>query len=140
MENLLIPIVEDEFDKPYVDFDASTGKCEISGESFPEKTAEFYGWLMEWLEQYMKEVKGPIDFTFGLSYFNTSSSKRILHIMILLHDYTEKGGDVKAQWNYDPEDLDLEEDIEDLKIISKLDIKMNPKGGETRFKKFSADD
>ena len=139
MENIHIPIIEDEYDKPFVNFDASTGKCELSGESFPEKTTDFYGRLMEWLEQYIKEVKGPIEFLFGLSYFNTSSSKRILHIMILLQEYSEKGGKVKAQWNYDPEDLDLEEDIEDLKIISKLDLKLIPKGGETRFKKFSHD-
>ena len=137
MENLHIPVEEEEYDKPYINFDASTGKCEISGESFPEKTEDFYGRLMEWLQQYMGEVKGPLDFTFSLSYFNTSSSKRILHIMILLQDYVEKGGKVKAQWNYDPEDLDLEEDIEDLKVISKLELKMNPEGGETRYKKWS---
>ena len=137
MENLHIPIVEDEFDKPYVNFDASTGKCELSGESFPEKTEDFYGTLMKWLEKYMEEVKGPIDFVFKVSYFNTSSSKRILHIMILLQDYIQRGGKVTAQWNYDPEDLDLEEDIEDLRVISKLDLKINPEGGETRFKKFS---
>ena len=139
MENLHIPITEEEYDKPYINFNARTGKCEISGESFPEKTEEFYGVLMRWLEQYMKEVKGPVDFSFNLSYFNTSSSKRILHIMILLQEYKEKGGQVKATWNYDPEDLDLEEDIEDLKVISKLDLKMNPKGGETRYKKWSDD-
>ena len=33
----------------------------------------------------------------------------------------------------------LEEDIEDLKIISKLDLKMNPVGGETRYKRLSED-
>jgi hypothetical protein len=137
MENLLIPIMEDEYDKPYVSFNATTGKCEISGESFPEQTAEFYVGLMDWLEQYIKEVRGPIDFIFNLSYFNTSSSKRILHIMILLQDYKQKGGKVKAQWNYDPEDLDLEEDIEDLKAISKLELKMNPIGGEARYKRLS---
>ena len=139
MENLHIPITEDEFDKPYINFDAGTGKCEISGESFPEKTEEFYGDLMKWLEQYMTEIKGPIEFIFSLSYFNTSSSKRILHIMILLQEYIEKGGKVVASWNYDPEDLDLEEDIEDLRVISKLDLKMNPVGGETRYKKWSDD-
>jgi hypothetical protein len=139
MENLYLPVLEEEYDKPFVNFDVSTGKCELSGESFPEKTADFYGRLMEWLEQYIKEVKGPIDFEFNLSYFNTSSSKRILHIMILLQEYASKGGKVTAAWNYDPEDLDLEEDIEDLKVISKLDIKLNPIGGETRFKKFSDD-
>ena len=36
-----------------------------------------------------------------------------------------------------PSEFDLEEDIEDLKVISKLDLQMNPVGGETRFKKFS---
>ncbi len=140
MENLLIPIAEDEYDKPYVSFDASTGKCEISGESFPEKTEDFYSRLMEWLERYIKEVKGPIDFVFNLSYFNTSSSKRILHIMILLQDYIKKGGKVKAQWKYDPEDLDLEEDIEDLKVISKLDLKLSPEGGKPRFKRISEEE
>ena len=140
MENLHIPIVEDEFDKPFVNFDAETGKCELSGESFPEKTEDFYGRLMDWLERYIKEVKGPIDFVFKVTYFNTSSSKRILHIMILLQEYIEKGGKVTAHWCYDPEDLDLEEDIEDLKVISKLDLKFCPEGGETRYKKFSPTD
>lgn len=140
MENLHIPIIDEEYDKPAVNFDASSGNCEISGESFPEQTAEFYGKLMEWLEQYMQEVNGPIDFDFKISYFNTSSSKRLLHIMIILQEYVEKGGEVKARWSYDPEDLDLEEDIEDLKTISKLDLAMNPEGGETRFKKFSQND
>ena len=140
MENLIIPITEDEYDKPYVNFDASTGKCEISGESFPEKTADFYGRLMDWLETYVREVGGPLDFVFNLSYFNTSSSKRILHIMILLNEYKQQGGKVKAQWNYDPEDLDLEEDIEDLKTISRLDLVMNPLGGETRYKRLSEEE
>jgi hypothetical protein len=140
MENLHIPIVEEEFDKPFVNFDATSGKCELSGESFPEKTEDFYGLLMNWLKQYMLEVKGPIEFVFEVSYFNTSSSKRILHIMILLQEYVKKGGKVTAQWNYDPEDLDLEEDIEDLRVISNLDLKFNPEGGETRFKKFSQTD
>lgn len=139
MDNLLIPIADEEYDKPYVNFDAGTGNCQVSGESFPEKTEDFYGRLMKWLKQYIEEIKGPLNFNFGLSYFNTSSSKRILHIMILLQEYHEKGGKVNAQWNYDPEDLDLEEDIEDLKVISKLDLKMNPQGGEPRYKRMAGD-
>jgi len=71
-----------------------------------------------------------------LSYFNTSSSKRILEILILLQKYTETGGRVISRWIYDPEDLDMEEDIEDLKVISKLSLEMVPEGGETRFKKY----
>jgi hypothetical protein len=137
MEDLYIPVVEDEHDKPFVHFKASTGNCELSGESFPEKTEDFYSRLTNWLNQYMEEVGGPIHFEITLSYFNTSSSKRILQIMIMLQEYAKKGGKVTAVWNYEPEDLDLEEDIEDLKIISKLDLKMVPRGGETRYKKFT---
>ncbi len=140
MENLYIPILEDEYDKPFVHFKADTGECEISGESFPEKTTEFYDRLLKWLERYMKEVKGPIDFTIRLSYFNTSSSKRILQLMILLQTYVEAGGRVISRWYYDPEDLDMEEDIEDLKVISKLKLEMIPEGGETRFKKYNDDE
>ena len=136
MENLYIPILEDEYDKPFVHFRAETGECEISGESFPEKTAEFYDRLVSWLKRYMEEVNGPIDLTIRLSYFNTSSSKRILEILILLQKYSEGGGRVTSRWLYDPEDLDMEEDIEDLKVISKLPLEMMPEGGETRFKTF----
>lgn len=136
MESLYIPMLEDEYDKPFVHFRADTGECEISGESFPEKTADFYDRLISWLKQYMEEVRGPIDFKISLSYFNTSSSKRILEILILLQKYAEAGGSVVSRWQYDPEDLDMEEDIEDLKVISKLPLEMVPEGGETRFKKY----
>ena len=30
----------------------------------------------------------------------------------------------------------MEEDIEDLKVISKLPLEMVPEGGETRFRKY----
>ena len=136
METLYIPILEDEYDKPFVHFRAESGECEISGDSFPEKTAEFYDRLITWLKQYMEEVKGPIEFSIRLSYFNTSSSKRILEILILLQKYAEAGGKVISRWHYDPEDLDMEEDIEDLKVISKLPLEMILEGGETRFKKY----
>lgn len=136
MQTLYIPIQEDEYDKPFVHFRAESGECEISGESFPEKTAEFYDRLITWLKQYMEEVKGSIDFSIRLSYFNTSSSKRILEILILLQKYSEAGSRVKSSWHYDPEDLDMEEDIEDLKVISKLPLEMVPEGGETGFKKY----
>jgi len=126
MDDLIIQRVEDEYDKPYVNFQAGTGKCEISGESFPEKTEDFYARLMSWMDQYIKQVKGPLEFDLKLTYFNTSSSKRILLLMIKLNEYAQQGGKVKARWIYHPEDIDLEEDIEDLKLISKLDLEMIP--------------
>ena len=139
MEDLIIPIEEEEHDKPYVNFQAGTGICELSGESFPEKTADFYERLMSWLEQYMKEVKGPINFTIKLTYFNTSSSKRILHLMMKLQEYVKDGAKVKARWIYHPDDIDLEEDIEDLRSIAKLDLEM-VKNEDLQFKGLDPDE
>jgi len=126
MDDLVIPLVQDEHDKPYVNFQAGTGKCELAGESFPEKTAEFYERLLNWIDRYIKEVGGSIEFDFKLTYFNTSSSKRILQLMMKLNTYAQQGGKVRARWLYHPEDIDLEEDIEDLKLISNLDLEMVP--------------
>lgn len=126
MNDLIIAVPQNELDKPYVNFQAETGKCELSGESFPEKATDFYEILMDWIEEYIREVKGPLDFDFKLTYFNTSSSKRILHLMMRLCEYAQEGGKVGARWVYHPDDIDLEEDIEDLKLISKLDLQMVP--------------
>ena len=63
MENLEINIGRELFDVPVVYFNAETGICEIEGESYLEKTAEFYDQLLSWLNQYMTEVKGDITFS-----------------------------------------------------------------------------
>ena len=126
MENLFIQGETEEFDIPSVSFNAETGECEISGESYLDNTAEFYDHLLDWLDRYIKEVKKPITFRFKLAYFNTSSSKRILYIMLKLKEFINQGGEVKAYWHYDKNDIEMEEDIEDLMMIAKLDVIMVP--------------
>ena len=126
MENLFIQGDKEEFDIPSVSFDAETGVCEISGESYLDNTSEFYDRLFSWLDQYIKEVKKPITFSFKLTYFNTSSSKKILYIMLKLKEFIDQGGEVTANWYYDKNDIEMEEDIEDLMMIAKLDVNMVP--------------
>jgi len=126
MQNLEIKGSHGDFDVPHVLFNAETGVCELAGESYLEKTAEFYDRLLGWLDEYMTTVKNPITFNFRLTYFNTSSSKRILYILLKLKEYEDNGGEVKANWYYDEDDTDMEEDVEDFKIITNLDIRIVP--------------
>lgn len=126
MENLIINGDHELFDVPIVHFNAETGLCEIEGESYLEKTAEFYDKLLAWLIQYMAEVRGDIAFSFKLTYFNTSSSKRLLYIMLRLKEYVNNGGNVSANWHYNPKDIEMEEAVEDFMSISKLDINLIP--------------
>lgn len=124
MENLIINGNHELFDVPKVHFNAETGVCTIEGESYLEKTAEFYDSLLVWLDQYMNEVKGSITFNFKLTYFNTSSSKRILYIMLKLKEYSDKGGKVITNWHFNPNDIEMEEAVEDFMSIAKLEIKL----------------
>lgn len=137
MENLIINGNRELFDVPMVQFNAETGVCTIEGESYLEKTAEFYDKLLIWLDQYMNEVKGDITFNFKLTYFNTSSSKRILYIMLKLKEYFDKGGKVSTTWHFNPSDIEMEEAVEDFMSIAKLTVQLVP-DSELRFNPFEA--
>jgi hypothetical protein len=126
MENLEIEGSHKNFFIPTVSFNAKTGICEISGESFLEDTVEFYKQIVEWLERYIDEVKGPIAFIVKLSYFNTSTSRSLLDILNLLKDYEDEGGEVGVNWHFDENDVDMEEDIDDYIIDTGLDINKIP--------------
>ena len=124
MEDLNIQGSHGDFDIPTVNFNAESGVCELSGESYLENTTEFYSRLSDWLDEYISTIQKPITFNFKLSYFNTSSSKRILYMLHKLKDYEEDGGDVTVNWYFNKDDTDMEEDVEDFILISNLKINL----------------
>ncbi len=124
MRNLKIEAVEDEFYIPSVDFDATTGICELSGESYIEQTDEFYEPLLDWLREYMSLPGKSITFNLRLAYYNTSTSKKLLDILQLLKLHQQKGFKVTFNWFFDTEDVDIEEDIDDFREITGLNINM----------------
>jgi hypothetical protein len=126
MENLEIEGSHKNFFIPTVSFNAKTGICEISGESFLEDTVEFYRPLIDWVEEYINNVRGPIALIIKLTYFNTSTSRSILDILNLLRDYEETGGEIVVNWHFDENDIDMEEDIDDYIIDTGLEINKIP--------------
>jgi len=126
MENLEIEGSHKNFFIPTVNFNAKTGICQISGESFLEDTVEFYRPLIDWIEDYINNVKGPIALIIKLTYFNTSTSRSILDILNLLRDYEESGGEIVVNWHFDENDIDMEEDIDDYIIDTGLEINKIP--------------
>jgi len=125
MENLIINSSSETPYFPRVSFNSITGVCEISGESFMEETYKFYSPLMEWLEKYLSEKK-PVTLNVKLTYFNTSSSRSILDLLDILREYMDSGGKVKVNWYYDLEDPDMEDEVEDFKAESGLEINLKP--------------
>ncbi len=126
MQNLEIVGSHGDYDIPSVSFNADSGVCELKGESYLERTTEFYDRLLGWLDEYMRVVNRPIIFNFRLSYFNTSSAKRILYILLKLKEYEDNGGIVTTNWYYDRDDIDMEDEVEDFRIITNLQINSLP--------------
>ncbi len=122
MENLFIPEINDIYISPKVNFDAHSGLCEIEGESFLDETATFYGRLVDWLTNYFRTGK-PIVFNLKLIYFNTSTSKWLLKMLLQLKNYKNSGHDVVVNWYVDSGDIDMIEDVKDF--IDDLDFGIN---------------
>jgi len=126
MKNLEIEGSHKNFFIPSVNFNSKTGICEITGESFLEDTVEFYRHLIDWIDEYIESVKGPLALIIKLSYFNTSTSRSILDLLNLLKDYEDDGGEIVVNWHFDENDVDMEEDIDDYIIDTGLDINKIP--------------
>lgn len=107
---------------PAIEFISSTGKLLISGESYPENSSEFFKPVFNWLNNFM-EMKRDIEFSFKLTYFNTSSSKSILDIIELLENYHLSGGKVILNWYFEEEDDDIEDS--GIEFTSDLTLKCN---------------
>lgn len=99
--------IENTKTTPGVDFSYESGKCLIQGESYPEDSFEFFNPLRAWIKERINEKK-PLELSFRMIYFNTSSSKAIMDILDDLQEYYKNGGNVKVNWYFEKGDEDIE--------------------------------
>lgn len=100
-------IIEERDDSPKVSFSNENGKLEISGKSLPEDVSTFYAPILEWLNIYAQKPQPLTEFTFKLTYFNTSSSKLILDILTVMEKMNNEGKQVLINWYYPEFDEDM---------------------------------
>lgn len=124
MKNLKIDTIDDGHLTPVIDFNAETGICEISGESYSEDSYDFYSPVIKWLEEYVTSEKRDLTINMKLSYYDTKSSKSYFKIFRILKSYASKGGEVTINWYYKTNDTDTIEDVEDFMIITGMQINL----------------
>jgi len=108
---------------PSVIFDAETGVCNITGESYMEEAYKFYLPLIEWLKNYIREKKQKIELNIKLIYFNTSTTKCLLDIFEILRKYKdEEDGQIHIIWYYDKDDPDMIDEVRDFEREADLKI------------------
>jgi hypothetical protein len=123
MENIVLEASE-EVATPEIKFISQTGICEISGESYLEKTYAFYDPLYAWLREYMNTQKKPLTLNMRLKYMNTSSSKCILIMLKIIKDYIDEGNQATVNWYMKADDDVMKEEVEDLREEAELPINM----------------
>ncbi|MEA2043223.1 MAG: DUF1987 domain-containing protein [Bacteroidota bacterium] len=124
MKDIIITPQEDELYRPRVHFNADQGVCTIEGESYIEDINEFYDPLIDWLKEYTQIQHTTLIFNFKLTYYNTSSSKKIIEMLKVLKHFKQKNGVLSINWYYSKEDTDIIEDAEDFMIISGLQFNL----------------
>ena len=119
MENL---IIESTKKTPEVNF-TTDGKIRLSGRSIPEDASKFYETLYEWIYYYCQNPAETTIIDIDLEYFNSGSSKSILHILRALVDISKKDHKITINWYYEEGDDDIMERGEYYESI--LEIKFN---------------
>lgn len=103
--------LEGTIDSPEVDFNPETNIFSISGISHPENAKEFYGVVLDWLDEFynniaQKEDVGiTINFTFR--YINSTSYRYLRDVMRKIANYHRNGITASVVWNYHEDDEDM---------------------------------
>lgn len=92
---------------PVVIFDKALGLLEITGYSLPQNAHEFYENLFVLIDEYLKNPKPRTEIKFHVEYFNTSSSKILLQILLKFEILISVGKEVMFTWFYDEDDVDM---------------------------------
>jgi hypothetical protein len=104
----------------------------IKGTSAPEDVRALYYPVIEWLNNFIKDIlEGrftlftsvrPFKFKINLDYFNSSSAKFLFDIFTELKRLKENGIMVEVYWYHEAEDLDQKEAGNDIASLAGIDF------------------
>ncbi len=123
MNNLIITkpkIGNDTF--PFVELNAETGTCIISGNSYMQNPDDFFKPVIKWLKEYSILNKGDLLFFSDIDNMNTGTSRVLYEILDVLRSYKRKGANVKIKWNFRDKSDNHIHDV--LDVISEFGIEV----------------
>lgn len=98
---------------PGVTLDHEKRVFEISGESRPQDSREFYGQIINWLNEFDAHLKpsargeGDLVFNLNFEYFNSSSGKFILDICKIIARIRAREINASVRWHHEKNDSDM---------------------------------
>ncbi len=123
----MIPLIIDStVSTPKIIFDLKNNIFEMSGCSRPEDVRDFYNPVLKWITDLnsgitegvkKKFAQDPLVFLFRFDYFNSSSAKFILDILMILNEIHKKDLNMIVKWQYAESDEDMREVGEELEDV-----------------------
>ena len=114
---------------PGISFDPGTGLFELLGESRPEDVRAFYDPVINWLEEFRADLSAnPSDgkkyeIKIILEYFNSTSAKFVLDVLMKIDDFVEDGHNFEINWHYEPIDEDMRDSGEEFDKLTTVPFK-----------------
>ena len=107
---------------PAVDFDFTAGQLSLVGESYPEDASRVFGPIFNALDSFLPAMTGrDISFDIELIYFNSSSAKALMNMLLKLDEAAAQGANITINWRFLAEDetmLEFGQDFsEDLQYV-----------------------
>ena len=113
-------VIEGSKNNPTVNLNKEANFLKIAGRSIVEDPNKFYMPIYEWLEEYVKDPNPETRFQFDLEYFNSSSARQVMKLIMLLEEIPKEKSDVTVVWLYEEGDEMAQERGEEIKQVSKL--------------------
>lgn len=103
---------------PKLVLDLNNGIIKILGRSTMHHPQEFYPSVINLIEEYYENPSKDTRLIIDLEYYNSLSSRYLLKIVEIISKIDwKRDHTVKISWHYDPDDIEIAEDI---KLFSKV--------------------
>ncbi len=109
---------------PKIDFNNETGILQISGRSLPEDVIKFYTEVRDWVLEYIETPLYKTEIIFDLDYFNSSTARVLVKILVELESISKEGKVVKVIWKYKEKDEVMLERGEEIKNVVFLQFEL----------------
>lgn len=100
-------IIEKLQDTPGIILDKMQGTFEFTGTSMPDNTQKFFAPVFNWIESYINNPNEETIVNFKMDYFNTSSTKSLLDIMIAFKTLAKNNKQLIINWYIRVDDEDM---------------------------------
>lgn len=109
-------------DTPGIYMDLNEAVWSIEGRSIPENAPAFYEPVFNWLEHEAGQAQGKRTLKIKLDYFNTTSSKCFLRILVQMDKLHASNPEMGVEWHVEEEDYDMQENVEEYQDLVSIPI------------------